>query len=180
MRTQSSTRTKSCEYAGDQFVPTQLTSIEFLPPSYEPQPRENAAKSREANAPWRSLFAFTSRQHTGYIACALVASTLDGLIRPTSAIIYGKVFFALTTFGAGGLTATEMMHEVSKWCLALTALSVVSWIVDGVFLSLWVVFGELQAKNARQAMFSGMLDKDIEWYDLRENGIAPLLIRIET
>jgi ATP-binding cassette subfamily B (MDR/TAP) protein 1 len=179
MRTQSSTTRKS-EYVGDQSVPTQLTPKESPPMSYKLQSHDKAAKDSKANASWRSLFAFTSRQHTGHIACALVASISAGCIRPTSSIFYGKVFFALTTFGAGGSTAPEMMHEVSKWCLALTALSVASWIVDGVFWLLWVVFGELQAKNARQAMFSGMLDKDMEWYDLRENGISPLLIRIET
>jgi hypothetical protein len=29
-------------------------------------------------------------------------------------------------------------------------------------------------------MFSGMRDKSMEWYDLREDGIASLLNRIET
>jgi ATP-binding cassette subfamily B (MDR/TAP) protein 1 len=62
----------------------------------------------------------------------------------------------------------------------LTALGVAAWILEGILLSSWMVFGELQAQSARRKMFTGMLDKEMEWYDLREDGIGSLLIRIQT
>jgi ATP-binding cassette subfamily B (MDR/TAP) protein 1 len=110
----------------------------------------------------------------------LVASIFAGLIRPTAAILFGKLFNALTDHGGGNMDAKEMLHEVSMWCIGLTVLGAGTLIVEGVFFSLWLLFGELQAKCVRQMMFSGMLEKSMEWYDLREDGIASLLNRIET
>ena len=86
----------------------------------------------------------------------------------------------MTNYGAGTVDAEEMLHEVSMWCIGLTVLGAATWVVEGAFFSLWLVFGELQAKSVRQQMFSSMLDKNIEWYDLCEDGIASLLSRIET
>lgn len=34
-----------------------------------------------------------------------------------------------------------------------------------------MLFGELQAKSARERLFDGMLNKDMEWYDKRKAGI---------
>ncbi|KUJ18851.1 P-loop containing nucleoside triphosphate hydrolase protein [Mollisia scopiformis] len=42
------------------------------------------------------------------------------------------------------------------------------------------MFGELQAKSLRLQMFEGMLDKNMEWYDLRQDGVGALMIRIQT
>ena len=121
-----------------------------------------------------------TRQHTGSIASALVASILAGLIRPASAIIFGQLFNTLTDYGSDVIDAKEMLHRISTWCLALTALGIATWITEWLFFSMWMIFGELQAKSVRQQMFAGMLEKNVEWYDLREDGIAPLLSRIET
>jgi len=55
-----------------------------------------------------------------------------------------------------------------------------AWLIEGAFLSSWMVFGELQAKSVREQMFVEMLDKEMEWYDLRQDGIGSLLIRIQT
>jgi ATP-binding cassette subfamily B (MDR/TAP) protein 1 len=64
--------------------------------------------------------------------------------------------------------------------MALVILGAAAWVFEGAFLLIWITYGEIQAKNARQQLFTSMLDKDIEWYDLREDGIGSLLIRIQT
>jgi hypothetical protein len=46
-------------------------------------------------------------------------------------------------------------------------------------LSSWMTFGESQAKSARDRMFEGMLDKEMEWYDSQQVGIGALLIRVQ-
>ena len=49
-----------------------------------------------------------------------------------------------------------------------------------VELAMWLAYGELQAKSARDRLFHGLLEKEIEWYDLRMNGIGALLPRLQT
>jgi len=47
------------------------------------------------------------------------------------------------------------------------------------FWSFWMTFGESQAKSARDWMFEGKLDKGMEWFDVQQDGIGALLIRIQ-
>lgn len=177
----SSAGSRSYEDQKDWFVPVQQTiNNSSSAPSYKLQRPGESIEHNEAKASWRSLFAFTTRQHSAIIASALVATILAGLIRPTAAILFGKLWNALTVYGAGDVDAKEMLHQVSIWCIALTVLGAGTWIVEGIFFTLWLLFGELQVKSVRQIMFSGMRDKSMEWYDLREDGIASLLNRIET
>ena len=160
--------------------PVKQTPSNSLLSSYEAQKPKEDLKQPETKPSWRSLFAFTTRQHATIAAGAVVASIFSGLIRPTSAIIFGKLFGALTDYGARNVNSEELLHKVSIWCMGLALLGVATWIVEAGFFSLWLIFGELQAKCARQKMFSGMLDKNMEWYDLHEDGVASLLSRIET
>lgn len=131
-------------------------------------------------ATWGSLFSFTSRQHTLTLTLALVLTVIGGLIKPAVAIFIGKYFEDLASYGASNCDSFELMSRISWWCIGLTILGSISWVVNGSFLSFWMVFGELQARSARQHLFSSMLEKAMEWYDLREDGIGSLLIRIQT
>ena len=172
---------QSYEDHKDWLVPVQQTAKNSSsPPSYELQGLGENVRHNEAKPSWHSLFAFTTRQHSVLIASALATTILAGLIRPIAAIIFGKLWNALTVYGSGGLDAKEMLHQVSMWCTALIVLGAGTWIVEGIFFALWLIFGELQVRSVRQIMFSGMRDKNMEWYDLREDGIASLLNRIET
>jgi hypothetical protein len=89
-------------------------------------------------------------------------------------------FSDLAKFGGGNASGQDTLRNISIWCIALTVLGVAAWVVQGGFLTSWMIFGEVQAKTVRKAMFEGMLDKDMEWYDLRKDGIASLLVRIHT
>jgi ATP-binding cassette subfamily B (MDR/TAP) protein 1 len=114
------------------------------------------------------------------MAIALVLTLASALFRPTAAVFFGKIFSILTRFGAGNATAQDTLHGVAKWCTALVGLGGIAWVVEGIFLSSWMAFGESQAKYVRHEMFEGMLDKEMEWYDSRQDGIGSLLIRIQT
>ncbi|KAJ5041539.1 uncharacterized protein L3040_005122 [Drepanopeziza brunnea f. sp. 'multigermtubi'] len=129
---------------------------------------------------WGSLFAFTTRQHTAIIVVALFATLVSALLKPASSIFFGKIFSVLTKFGLGTLNGQETIDGIKGWCIALVALGGVAWVAEGAFLGLWMVFGELQAKSAREQLFIGMLNKEMEWYDLRQDGIGSFLIRIQT
>ena len=148
--------------------------------NYELQLLGTQNGENQTPASWRSLFAFTNRQHTGYLVLSLISSIGAGIPQPTSAIFYGYIFSDLAQYGSGNATGKDTLNNISIWCIALTVVGVVAWVLQGGSLSSWMIFGEVQAKTVRQAMFEGMLEKDMEWYDLREDGVASLLVRIHT
>lgn len=131
-------------------------------------------------ASWRSLFAFTTRKHTASLAWCALATFFGGLLKPVAAIFFGNVFSVLTQFGIGTLDSHDTLHQISIWCIALIVVGIAAWVLHGMFLSSWMVFGELQARSVREQMFIGLLNKDMEWFDLRKDGIGALLIRIQT
>lgn len=160
------------------LMPTSPTSQQSM---YELQPRNTQDGGEEEKAAsWRSLFAFTTRKQVIYAVLSVISSFGAGIPQPTSAIFYGYIFTDLAKFGGGNATGQETLQNISIWCLALTVVGLIAWIVQGGSLSSWMTFGELQAKTVRKAMFEGMLDKDMEWYDLRKDGVGSLLIRIHT
>ncbi|QSZ31249.1 hypothetical protein DSL72_000812 [Monilinia vaccinii-corymbosi] len=129
---------------------------------------------------FRSLFTFTTKKHTLNLVLCIIFAIASGVLKPISAIFYGNIFGSLTDYGGGVITAQETLHRVSKWCIAISVLGGAVWLFEGLFLCSWVIFGELQARSVREKMFAGMLEKDLEWFDLRKDGIGSLLIRIET
>lgn len=148
--------------------------------SIELRNADNYHSDEEVKSSFKSLFTFTTKKHTLNLALSIIFAILSGVLKPISAIFYGKVFSALTDYGLGISTSQETLHDVSKWVIAITILGVVVWLFEGLFLCSWMVFGELQARSVREKMFAGMLEKELEWFDLRKEGIASLLIRIET
>lgn len=92
----------------------------------------------------------------------------------------GFIFDVIAQYVAGSVGHAAFMREVSKWCVILVGLGVASWILNSALFALWVTFGEIQAKNVREKMFAELLKRDMEWYDLRKDGVASLLVRIQT
>jgi len=61
----------------------------------------------------------------------------------------------------------------------MVAVGVGSWLVRFIFFTSWLSFGELQAKSARDRLFTGLLYKDIAWYDRRKHGVGALSTRLQ-
>ncbi|KAG4031336.1 hypothetical protein MFRU_009g01230 [Monilinia fructicola] len=141
---------------------------------------DNNQSDEEIKSSFRSLFAFTTKKHTLNLVLCIIFAVVSGVLKPISAIFYGNIFGSLTNYGGGVITAQETLHRVSNWCIAISVLGGAVWLFEGLFLCSWVIFGELQARSVREKMFVGMLEKDLEWFDLRKDGIGSLLIRIET
>ena len=148
--------------------------------SFELQPIGIIDSDPEAKPTWRSLFTFTTRQHMPILVWALLTTIVAGLLKPVSAVLLGNIFTDLTSYGAGEKTSHDTLHDVSRWSIAFAVLGVLAWLLEGLFLSAWMAFGELQAASVRENMFAGMLEKDMEWYDLRRDGVGSLMIRIQT
>ncbi|KAL8966820.1 MAG: hypothetical protein Q9183_003196 [Haloplaca sp. 2 TL-2023] len=146
----------------------------------EPSDRRGSDTARAGNARWRSLFAFTAKSHILPLCLALVLSLASGVVTPVLSYLLGKVFDAFTSFGGGEYTGSELIQEVSKWCIGVTALGAASGLLHTGYFGFWLVFGELQAKSARDMLFVGMLEKEMEWYDLRKDGTEALIQRLQT
>ena len=128
---------------------------------------------------WRSLFNFTSRPHFFPLLLALTLSVASGIIVPVLSIFLGKVFDCFSSFGAGTISGSDLLKKISMYGLGLVGLGSASGLLNAGYFMLWLLFGELQAKSARDKLFNGMLEKDMEWYDMRKVGIDTLISRLQ-
>lgn len=129
---------------------------------------------------WLFLFTFTSRSHLPLLTLALILSVASGIAVPVLAVLLGKLFDCFTNFGAASHSGSELVSKVSRWDIAMTALGCASGLLNAGFFMLWLAFGELQAKSVRDKLFGGMLEKDMEWYDMRKDGVEALIQRVQT
>lgn len=145
--------------------------------------REDSSASSEepqAPAPWRALFAFTTRRNIPLLAAALSTSIIAGAAHPAQSLLVGKFFQGFTDYATGALDKDAFLKVQTKWVLYLTGLAALSWLFHSLDFMLWLAFGELQAKSARDRLFHGLLNKEVEWYDRRKNGIGALIPRLLT
>ncbi|KAI4271731.1 MAG: hypothetical protein L6R38_006798, partial [Xanthoria sp. 2 TBL-2021] len=142
--------------------------------------RRGSEDSRSIKPRWRSLFAFTTRPHLLPLCLALILSVSSGVVSPVLSYLLGRVFDCFTKFGIGKYGGPELIRNVSKYALGVTGLGVASGILHAGYFGFWLMFGELQAKGARDSLFGSMLEKDMEWYDMRKDGVEALIQRLQT
>lgn len=130
-------------------------------------------------APWRSLFFFTTRSNIPLLVLGITASILSGASGPAQNLIVGQLYEGFTSYSAGTIAKDEFLRQMSKYVLYQVAVAGGSWVLHSIEFMTWLAFGELQAKSARYRLFHGLLEKEIEWYDRRKNGIGALLPRLQ-
>ena len=136
--------------------------------------------STRARPQWRSLVYFTARRHLAPLILACICSLVCGILAPVLAILLGLVFKELASFGSQSITNVELLHNISVYCLSLVALGAISWASRTIHFGLWVIYGQLQSKAARERLFDALLRAELEWFETTEDGIAALLPRIQT
>ncbi|TKA81196.1 hypothetical protein B0A55_02632 [Friedmanniomyces simplex] len=129
--------------------------------------------------PWRSLFFFTTKANLPILVTGGVCSVIAGAGSPFQSYLTGKLLEGFTSYASGAWTAEKLMHEQTKYVIYMIAVAGASWLFLSLEFMLWLAFGELQAKSARDRLFHGLLEKDVEWYDMRINGIGALLPRLQ-
>ncbi|GAD98462.1 ABC a-pheromone efflux pump AtrD [Paecilomyces variotii No. 5] len=126
-----------------------------------------------------SLFKFTTRRHIPTLTVAVVTTIAAAMIQPLSAIFLGNIFDTLTEFGAGNLFGEELLGRTSRNCGILLSLGAANWILTGLYFMFWLIFGELQAKGARDTLFEELLKKDVAWFECQPDGVGALLVHIQ-
>lgn len=134
----------------------------------------------EVRGRWKHLFAFTRWSHTIPLIAAIFATVLVAGLKTTLAVFLGKTFNVMAEFGSGAVNGSDTLHDMTKWCFVMLGIGAGNWLANMGFLALWIVFGELQAHGARQDLFDALLWKEMSWFDLQEQGISSLLVRLQT
>ena len=129
---------------------------------------------------WRALFSFTRKNHLPFLLVALIFSLSSGVAIPALAIFLGKLFNLITNFGAGRIDGDDLVAKTSTYGLYLVALGCASAVLNAGYFGFWVWFGELQAKAVRDRLFDGLLEKDMEWFDMRTAGVNAMVQRLQT
>jgi len=128
----------------------------------------------------KHLFAFTRWQHGAAISAAVASTIATGAMKTALAVVLGKIFEVVAAFGTAELDNRETLSQVSTWSLVLCGMGGGVWLANAAFMAAWITFGELQAKSVRNTVFESLLMKEMAWYDTQSNGIASLLVSIET
>ncbi|KAJ3571904.1 hypothetical protein NPX13_g5224 [Xylaria arbuscula] len=138
-----------------------------------------AAQQKEKSS-FRDLFVFTTWRDCWLLAAGLIGALLSGAFMTSMSILLGRIFAVITQFGSGHLTGAETAAQVSSWCVLLAVVGGAGFLVNFAFMFSWVAFSELQARSIRNSIFRGLLEKDMQWFDTQQDGIASLLVRIQT
>lgn len=129
---------------------------------------------------WHHLFAFTRWAHALTLILALVATGCVAAFKTYLAIALGSIFDIIADFGNGNDTGPDTLHQIIRWCIILVLLGFGNWLANSAFLAFWIAFGELQAQRARRELSKALLEKEMSWFDLLDQGISSLLARIQT
>lgn len=135
---------------------------------------------KQSRASWKHLFAFTQTRHCCALVPAILSSCAVAGFRTSLALAMGLFFQIAADYALGDVSAPDTLVEGTNLCILLCGLGAGHWLANTVFLSSWVIFGELQARSVREQMFSSLLAKKMAWYDSQEDGISSFLVRIET
>lgn len=140
----------------------------------------------EGNAPgppletsWKTLFSFTSRKHLPVLITGSIFALFAGCVTPILAVLLGNVFDAFTSFGAGKADADTLRSKIATNCLGMVGLGAAGWLLNGAYFMIFVAFGEFQAANIRQKVFSELLKRNIEWFEAQREGSGAFLSSIQ-
>ncbi|KAF2868020.1 multidrug resistance protein-like protein 2 [Massariosphaeria phaeospora] len=128
---------------------------------------------------WKALFGFTTKQHLPVLSIAFFTATVSALTLPAMAVLYGLMFRQFAEFGSGKIAGDVLLRNISKYCIYLTGVVSLNWLSNSIYFAMFLTFGELQARSARDRMFNALIQKDMAWYDTRQSGVAAFLPAIQ-
>ena len=128
---------------------------------------------------WKNLFGFTASAHLPVLLPAVLFSAAAGGLQPAMAFFFGKFFDSFSDFASTKIDGATFMNRSLGTIYALFAIAAATFLLRGAFFSLWLVFGEMQARRVRELLFTSLLERDVEWYEARTYGVGILLTRLQ-
>ncbi|OAP55006.1 hypothetical protein AYL99_10706 [Fonsecaea erecta] len=127
----------------------------------------------------RSIFNFTTKAHLPVLLPALILSAAAGCLQPAMAFFFGQFFDTFSDFAAGKADGSIFMNRSLGSLYALLGVAGATFLFKCILFSLWLVFGEMQARSIRELLFQSLLDREIGWYDARTAGVGTYLTRFQ-
>lgn len=131
-------------------------------------------------ARWTDLFIFCRGPNTSILISAILFTIISGTILPGQAIFLGKMFNLFTSLGSGQLSGLDLIEHMTSFAFRFCIFGAVSGVSNSFFFGTWITFSELQAKLARENIFTSMLKKEIAWFDARRAGVETFVSRLQT
>lgn len=125
------------------------------------------------------LFTFTRRTHLPLLIAASSLATLAGTIPPATSILVGKLMNFFSQFDAGSIDKNDLERKTQPWILGLVILGSGASLIRTLFYCAWIVNGEVQAKIVRENLFSSLVVRDYEWFEVQTSGLGSLLGRLQ-
>lgn len=129
---------------------------------------------------WTALFGFTHKDHYWVLGLAIASAACSALVQPAVAIFMGKFSDAAAQFGGGLIVSGELRNRTTSVVHAFIGLGCCTFVTNAALFATWTTFGEMQARSVRQELFRSLLEKDMEWFEMRECGTSSLLTRLHT
>lgn len=139
-----------------------------------PQP---ARQKQKSSSPWKQIFAFTTPKQLSIIACAVATAAVVAAGKTVYTFLLGRVFDFATQYGASAISGQELLNHVSQWCGYITVLGVGMWALSSADMALWITSGEVRAMSARKTLFSRLIQREMDWFDSRGDGMSSLIIQ---
>jgi ATP-binding cassette subfamily B (MDR/TAP) protein 1 len=136
-------------------------------PISPPTPSPDAVR-----ASFRGLFSLLpSRDMFTHLIPAILVTVAASLIQPYMSIVIGEMFqiseaYPLNTRSATPIDKTNLMTGVNKSCLKLTIAGGVAALLNYFRVVLWQRHGEALVARLREAVYAGIQNKPMEWFDL--------------
>lgn len=154
---------------------TQQTNLARTPSAA----RSNLSSTAKGSGPWKALLNFTTKKHLPLLILSLICSIIVGIVTPAQAYLMGKVFSNFTKFGSGQIKESEFKHNEVLYSIYFIIIGGICWFFSTMMYAGWIMFGELQARSARERLFNALIERDIEWFDQRKDGVGALTGRLQ-
>lgn len=124
---------------------------------------------------WKSIFHFATAYHMPLLLAALLITFTAAVARVVFALYLGKLFQILSQFGIGAITGPQLIEQARDNTFILLILGGATWLLGSGFFFVWIVFAELQVREAGRILFGKLLARDLMWFDMRRDGVGSFL-----
>lgn len=133
-----------------------------------------------SNSQHLALFGFTLRRHLPILCLGIIFAVCTAALLPIAAVLLGKFTDASAQFAGGAIDSATLHDRMRRPLNGMLVVGACSFVTHAGMFTSWTIFGELQANSVRDDLFRSLLNKDLEWFEARESGVASLLTRLQT